>query len=143
MLGHLGRKARLESHICLYLKFSAVDRVLGQGYQREIGGIQLIAQVTDPRETCAGEKKLFPVAVNLLGPDKIFYPALDGSAIVVAVREEDKKRPCRLRSGRKALAFFKRILVSRRRLPPSPVVVLDAVYPFRRSLELSFRRLSL
>ena len=68
----------------------------GQGHEGEVKAIQVVLQVKHFRKTGAGKLVLAPIAVRLLGCDKIVDAAADGVAVSFARGHEPDERPGRL-----------------------------------------------
>src|SRR5256885_6515481 len=108
---------------------AAIIHIGREREQREILPVHVVLEVEDARETGAGNLRLVPGAIGLLGRKQITQPALHARPVQIAARADAHYPPRPLPSGARAAAFCRRIIVGGAGLAPAAVWVLATLQP--------------
>src|SRR5262249_58485301 len=103
--------------------------VEGEGEEREIAGVEVIAEVEDLREASARPARVVPGPVRPLRPEQVLEPADDARGLQVAEGKQGHEGPRGLRRRGRTDALLGGIVVRAGQLAPAPVGVLARVEP--------------
>src|SRR5215510_12850697 len=116
---------------------AAVD---SQSPEREVVGVEVVFQVEDPRESGSVPVGVIPRAVGSLRPQQVVDAAHDCRTAGTAGGEEPEQRPRGLARRRLAHAGELVVVVALAGLAPAAVLVLVALEPPHRALDVFVAR---